>query len=388
MAMSKAQQIFNIVAPRADKQFGKNTLMLLSEGRLEGIPVYSTGIPSLDIGLGVGGIPKGRIIEVYGPESSGKTTLALKFLAEVQKVGGAGAVVDAEHALDLEWARTIGVNIGELMLTQPDCGEDALELVIELVKAKTDIIIVDSVSALVPRAEIEGQMGDSHMGLQARMMSQAMRKLVSIVKKNDSMVVFLNQIRMKIGVMFGNPETTSGGNALKFAASVRLDIRAVGKIGDKTIKEGGEASDGEVVKKGKQPYKSKDVGNIIGNDVRIKVVKNKVAPPFKVCNAVLTFDAGFDTAANVFASAVSLGIIEKRGSWYVIGTEQLGCGKEGAIKALRKQEELMTSLYERCVNTGLGIDDDSEEDLAELERIRKLKKEKKNAKRKSKDKIA
>ncbi len=294
-----------------DRAYGKGSIMRLGqkESAVEA-EVVPTGSLSLDIALGIGGFPKGRIIEIYGPESSGKTTLALHAVAEAQKKGGTCAFVDAEHALDPTYARKLGVNLDELLISQPDTGEQALEIADTLVRSgAVDVLVVDSVAALVPRAELEGDMGDSHMGLQARLMSQALRKLAGSISKTGCMVIFINQIRQKIGVMFGNPETTTGGNALKFYASIRLDIRRIGAI--------------------------KDKDSIVGNQTRVKVVKNKMAPPFKVVDFDIMYGEGISRMGELIELGVKASAIEKSGSWYSYGTQRLAQGKEAVRQFLR-----------------------------------------------------
>ena len=287
-----------------ERQFGKGSVMRLGdEGALPGIDAVSTGSLGLDIALGIGGLPRGRVVEIYGPESSGKTTLTLHVIAEMQKIGGTAAFVDAEHALDPSYAEKLGVNIDELLVSQPDTGEQALEITDMLVRSgAVDIVVIDSVAALTPKAEIEGDMGDSHMGLQARLMSQALRKLTANIKRSNTLVIFINQIRMKIGVMFGSPETTTGGNALKFYASVRLDIRRTGAI-----------------KKGEE---------VVGNETKVKVVKNKVAPPFKVVNFEILYGEGISREGELIAMGVDNNIIDKAGAWYSYNGERIGQGKE------------------------------------------------------------
>ncbi|HEY5810110.1 MAG TPA: recombinase RecA [Povalibacter sp.] len=289
-----------------EKQFGKGSVMRLGDASASyDVEVVSTGSLGLDIALGVGGLPRGRIIEIYGPESSGKTTLTLQVIAEAQRVGGTAAFVDAEHALDPSYAGKLGVNVKELLVSQPDTGEQALEITDMLVRSgAVDIVVVDSVAALTPKAEIEGEMGDSHMGLQARLMSQALRKLTGNIKRSNTIVIFINQIRMKIGVMFGNPETTTGGNALKFYASVRLDIRRIG-----ALKNGEE---------------------VVGNQTRVKVVKNKVAPPFREAEFEIMYGAGISRNGELIDIGVAQGLVEKSGSWYSYGGERIGQGKENA----------------------------------------------------------
>lgn len=302
------------------KQFGQGSIQLMnSEVQEENLQVISTGSLSLDVALGVGGLPRGRIIEVFGPESSGKTTLALHAIAEVQKSGGVAAFVDAEHALDINYAENLGVNLDELLVSQPDTGEQALEITDTLVRSGSiDILVIDSVAALTPKAEIEGEMGDSHMGLQARLMSQALRKLTSNIKRANTIVIFINQIRMKIGVMFGNPETTTGGNALKFYASVRLDIRRIG-----SIKQG---------------------DNILGNDTRVKVVKNKVAPPFKQVEFEILYGEGISRESEIISLAVAQDIIDKSGAWYGYNGTRIAQGKENTKKYLKEHPEVAAEI--------------------------------------------
>ena len=295
-----------------DKQYGKGSVMRMDDTSVvEDIQSVSTGSLGLDIALGIGGLPRGRVIEIYGPESSGKTSLTLSVIAQMQKVGGTAAFIDAEHALDIQYAAKLGVNIEELLVSQPDTGEQALEIADMLVRSgSVDIVVVDSVAALTPRAEIEGDMGDSHMGLQARLMSQALRKLTSNIKKTNTMVIFINQLRMKIGVMFGNPETTTGGNALKFYASVRLDIRRIGAI--------------------------KKDDEIIGAETRVKVVKNKVAPPFRKAEFDMLYGEGISLEGEIIDQAVKLNIIEKSGSWYSYNGEKIGQGKDNVREFLKE----------------------------------------------------
>jgi recombination protein RecA len=313
-----------------EKQFGKGTIMRLGEGEvIEDIQVVSTGSLGLDVALGVGGLPRGRVVEIYGPESSGKTTLTLQVIAEMQKIGGQCAFVDAEHALDIQYAQKLGVNLQDLLISQPDTGEQALEIVDSLVRSGgVDLIVVDSVAALTPKAEIEGEMGDSLPGLQARLMSQALRKLTSSIKKTNCMVIFINQIRMKIGVMFGSPETTTGGNALKFYASVRLDIRRIG-----TIKKGEEA---------------------IGNETRVKVVKNKVASPFKMAEFDILFGQGISRLGEVIDMGVIAKVVEKSGAWYAYNGEKIGQGRDNSREFLRENPELAIEI-ENKVRESLGI---------------------------------
>ena len=313
-----------------EKQFGKGTIMRLGEGEvIEDIQVVSTGSLGLDIALGVGGLPRGRVVEIYGPESSGKTTLTLQVIAEMQKVGGQCAFVDAEHALDIQYAQKLGVNLQDLLISQPDTGEQALEIVDSLVRSgAVDLVVIDSVAALTPKAELEGDMGDSLPGLQARLMSQALRKLTATIKKTNCMVIFINQIRMKIGVMFGSPETTTGGNALKFYASVRLDIRRTG-----TIKRGDEA---------------------IGNETKVKVVKNKVAPPFKTAEFDILFGEGISRHGEIIDMGVEAKIIDKSGAWYAYNGEKIGQGRDNAREFLRENPDLSFEI-ENKVRESLGI---------------------------------
>ena len=313
-----------------EKQFGKGSIMKMGEGNIESdLQVVSTGSLGLDIALGVGGLPRGRVVEIYGPESSGKTTLTLQVIAQMQGQGGTCAFVDAEHALDVQYAQKLGVNLPDLLISQPDTGEQALEIVDSLVRSgAVDLIVVDSVAALTPKAEIEGEMGDSLPGLQARLMSQALRKLTATIKKTNCMVIFINQIRMKIGVMFGSPETTTGGNALKFYASVRLDIRRTG-----TIKKGEEA---------------------IGNETKVKVVKNKVAPPFKTAEFDILFGEGISRHGEIIDMGVNARILEKSGAWYAYNGEKIGQGRDNAREFLRENPELAHEI-ENKVRDSLGI---------------------------------
>ena len=306
-----------------EKQYGKGSIMKMDDAAIKDIDVVSTGSLGLDIALGVGGLPRGRVIEVYGPESSGKTTLALHVIAEAQRNGGTAAFVDAEHALDPVYAKKLGVDIDELIVSQPDTGEQALEITDTLVRSNAiDVLVVDSVAALVPRAEIEGEMGDSHVGLQARLMSQSLRKLTGSISRSRCMVIFINQLRMKIGVMYGNPETTTGGNALKFYASVRLDIRRTGQI--------------------------KDRDDIVGNTTRVKVVKNKVAPPFKQVEFDIMYGEGISKIGEILDLGVKAGIVEKSGAWFSYDSIRIGQGRENAKTYLRENPELATRL-ERAI---------------------------------------
>jgi len=319
-----------VALAQIEKQFGKGTIMRLGEGEvIEDIQVVSTGSLGLDIALGVGGLPRGRVVEIYGPESSGKTTLTLQVIAEMQKTGGQCAFIDAEHALDIQYAQNLGVNLQDLLISQPDTGEQALEIVDSLVRSGAlDLIVVDSVAALTPKAELEGEMGDSLPGLQARLMSQALRKLTAHIKKANCMVVFINQIRMKIGVMFGSPETTTGGNALKFYASVRLDIRRTG-----TIKKGEDA---------------------IGNETKVKVVKNKVAPPFKTAEFDILFGQGISREGEIIDMGVNANILDKSGAWYAYNGEKIGQGRDNAREFLKENPGLSREI-ENKVRVSLGI---------------------------------
>jgi recombination protein RecA len=311
------------------RQFGKGAIMRLGSDETELVPAVPTGALSLDIALGVGGLPRGRVSEIYGPESSGKTTLALHVIAEAQKRGGTAAFIDAEHALDTNYAERLGVNIDDLLVSQPDFGEQALEIAEILIRSNgVDIIVIDSVAALVPKAEIDGAVGDSHMGLQARLMSQAMRKFTGVLSRSNTILVFINQIRMKIGVMFGNPETTTGGNALKFYSSIRIDIRKIGQI-----KDGQEA---------------------IGNRTRVKVVKNKVSPPFKMCEFDIIFGEGISTAGDILDLAVEQEIVDKSGAWYSYQDERIGQGRENAKQFLKDHPEMMSDI-EGKVRMGFGL---------------------------------
>ncbi|MGR9085614.1 MAG: recombinase RecA [Gammaproteobacteria bacterium] len=325
-----------------EKQFGKGSVMRMGDvAAARDIEVVSTGSLGLDIALGCGGLPRGRIIEIYGPESSGKTTLTLQVIAEAQKLGGTAAFVDAEHALDPGYAEKIGVNVDDLLVSQPDTGEQALEITDMLVRSgAVDVVVVDSVAALTPKAEIEGDMGDSHMGLQARLMSQALRKLTANIKRSNTLVIFINQIRMKIGVMFGNPETTTGGNALKFYASVRLDIRRIGSI-----------------KKGEE---------VIGNETRVKVVKNKVAPPFKQAEFEILYGEGISFLGELVDLGVSFGLVQKAGSWYSYGDEKIGQGKDNAKLYLKehpaKAREIEGKIRSEAFGKAMPVSDKPELD--------------------------
>jgi recombination protein RecA len=303
-----------------EKQFGKGTIMRLgNEGVIADIPTVSSGSLGLDIALGIGGLPRGRVIEIFGPESSGKTTLTLHAVAEIQRLGGVAAFIDAEHALDLNYAKKLGVQADDLLVSQPDTGEQALEIAETLVRSgAVDLVVIDSVAALVPRAELEGEMGDAHMGLQARLMSQALRKLTAAISKSNTTVIFINQIRMKIGVMFGNPETTTGGNALKFYASIRLDIRRI-----ESLKDGQE---------------------VVGNRVRVKVVKNKMAPPFRQAEFDVLFNEGISRMGELIDLGTEKGFVEKSGAWYSYNGERIGQGRENARVFLREHESVAKEL--------------------------------------------
>jgi recombination protein RecA len=324
------QKALDAALSQIERSFGKGSIMKLGQGKsIEGIEAVSTGSLGLDIALGIGGLPRGRVIEIYGPESSGKTTLALHTVAEAQKNGGACAFIDAEHALDPVYARKLGVDVENLLISQPDAGEQALEIADTLVRSGAiDVLVVDSVAALVPRAELEGEMGDTHVGLQARLMSQALRKLTSSISRSRCMVIFINQIRMKIGVMFGNPETTSGGNALKFYASVRLDIRRIGAI--------------------------KDRDEIVGNQTRVKVVKNKVAPPFKTIEFDIMYGAGISKLGELIDLGVKAGIVEKSGTWFSYGDARIGQGRENSKNFLKENPEIADAI-EKAIRANAGL---------------------------------
>ena len=323
--MSDKDKNLNEALSQIEKQFGKGTVMKMGDREIVDIPSVSTGSLGLDIALGIGGLPKGRVVEIFGPESSGKTTLTLQAIAECQKAGGTAAFIDAEHALDPNYAEKLGVDVDELLLSQPDTGEQALEVTDLLVKSgSVDLIVVDSVAALTPRAEIEGDMGDHHVGLQARLMSQALRKITGNIQRSNAMVIFINQIRMKIGVMFGNPETTTGGNALKFYSSVRLDIRRIG-----AVKEGEE---------------------VVGNETRVKVVKNKVSPPFKQAEFQIMYGEGINTEGEILELGQKLELVEKSGSWYSHNGEKIGQGKVNASKFLRENTKIRDTLVKEIRN--------------------------------------
>ena len=324
------EKAIDLAVSQIERQFGKGAIMKLGEGGIvKDVPVVSTGSLGLDMALGIGGVPRGRVIEIYGPESSGKTTLALHIVAEAQKNGGMGAYIDAEHALDLAYAKKLGVKTDDLLVSQPDHGEQALEIAETLVRSGAiDVLVIDSVAALVPKAEIEGEMGDAHMGLQARLMSQALRKLTGTISRSQTVVIFINQIRMKIGVMFGNPETTTGGNALKFYASVRMDIRRIGAL--------------------------KDGDNVIGGRTRVKVVKNKVAPPFKEAEFDILYGTGISRDGEVVDLGSETGIIEKSGAWYSYGSERIGQGREAAKQFLKDHPETANEIMDKVMEkTGI-----------------------------------
>jgi len=340
-----------------ERQFGKGSVMRMGDQEIVDIPAISTGSLGLDIALGIGGLPKGRVVEVYGPESSGKTTLTLQVIAEAQKAGGTCAFIDAEHALDVQYAGKLGVQVDDLLVSQPDTGEQALEIADMLVRSNAiDVIVIDSVAALVPKAEIEGEMGDHHMGLQARLMSQALRKITGNIKTANCLVIFINQIRMKIGVMFGNPETTTGGNALKFYASVRLDIRRTG-----TIKDGDE---------------------VIGSETRVKVVKNKVAPPFKQADFQIMYGKGIYHMGEVIDLGVKIGLVEKSGAWYAYAGNKIGQGKANAARFLTDNPEIAQEIEAAVRLEYLSKDKDEPKSTA------KAPKEAKAKDVKAKDKVA
>jgi recombination protein RecA len=327
---TEKQKALQAALAQIEKQFGKGSIMRLGEGEaIEDIQVVSTGSLGLDIALGVGGLPRGRVVEIYGPESSGKTTLTLQVIAQMQKLGGICAFIDAEHALDVQYAQKLGVNLQDLLISQPDTGEQALEIVDSLVRSgSVDLVIVDSVAALTPKAELEGEMGDQLPGLQARLMSQALRKLTATVKKTNTTVVFINQIRMKIGVMFGSPETTTGGNALKFYSSVRLDIRRIGSI-----------------KKGEE---------VIGSETKVKVVKNKVSPPFKTAEFDILYGEGISREGEIVDMGVLHKIVDKSGAWYAYKGEKIGQGKDNAREFLRENPDLAREIENR-IREAVGV---------------------------------
>ncbi len=324
------QKALDAALAQIERQFGKGTVMRMGDQERVAIPSISTGSLGLDIALGIGGLPKGRIVEIYGPESSGKTTLTLQVIAEAQKKGGTAAFVDAEHALDPQYAEKLGVQMDELIVSQPDTGEQALEVAEMLVRSgAVDVLVIDSVAALTPKAEIEGEMGDSHVGLQARLLSQAMRKLTGAIKQTNCLVIFINQIRMKIGVMFGSPETTTGGNALKFYASVRLDIRRIG-----AVKEGDE---------------------VVGNETRVKVVKNKVSPPFKQAEFQIMYGAGIYHMGEVIDWGVKLNLVDKSGAWYAYKGDKIGQGKANAARFLEENPDIANEIENQIRHQTMGV---------------------------------
>ena len=345
---TEKRKALEVAMSQIEKQFGKGSVMKLGEFKAMEVEAIPTGALSLDIALGIGGVPRGRIIEVFGPESSGKTTLALHVVAEAQKMGGEAAFIDAEHALDPVYAKKLGVDIDNLIVSQPDTGEQALEITESLVRSGAlDVIVVDSVAALVPKAEIDGDMGDSHMGLQARLMSQALRKLAGAINKSKTVIIFINQLREKIGIMFGNPETTTGGRALKFYASVRMDIRRIENI--------------------------KQDGEVVGNRVRVKVIKNKVAPPFREAEFDIMYGEGISKVGNVLDMAVNLDIIQKAGSWFSYNDERIGQGRENVKKYLNENPEILEEVeqkvrdnfkraFEQSLGEELSIDDDEDDE--------------------------
>lgn len=343
---SEKLKALQLTIDKLDKTYGKGTVMKLSDERVVDVPAISTGSLGLDIALGIGGIPRGRVTEIYGPESSGKTTLAMHCIAEAQKQGGIAAIVDAEHAFDKGYAEKLGIDTENLLISQPDNGEQALEIAEHLIRSGAiDIIVIDSVAALVPRGELEGDMGDSKMGLQARLMSQALRKLTGAINKTKCSCVFINQLREKIGVMFGNPETTTGGNALKFYASVRLDIRRIGQI-----KEGAD--------------------NVMGNRTRVKVVKNKVAPPFKVIEFDIMYGEGISKVGEILDLGVEMDIVKKSGSWFSYGSEKLGQGRDAVKNILLDNPELMNEIEKKIRDTinGVILDEEPPAEEAQAEK--------------------
>ena len=352
MASDEKLKALDAAISNIEKQFGKGSIMKLGESNVnlnvESIP---TGSLSLDIALGLGGVPRGRVVEIYGPESSGKTTVALHMVAEVQKRGGIAGFIDAEHALDPVYAKNIGVDIDNLYISQPDSGEQALEITETMVRSgAVDIIIVDSVAALVPKAEIDGDMGDSHVGLQARLMSQALRKLTPVVSKNNCVVIFINQLREKVGVMFGNPETTTGGRALKFYASVRMDVRRI-----ETLKQGGE---------------------VIGNRTRVKVVKNKVAPPFKEAEFDIMFGKGISAVGDILDLAANVGIVQKSGAWFAYNENKIGQGRENAKQFLTEHPDMLAEIDEKVrAHYGIGEEKEDSEAVDKKEKAAKTAKQ-------------
>ena len=359
MNAADKQKALDAALSQIERAFGKGSIMKLGSDAHQEVEVISTGSLGLDLALGIGGLPRGRIIEIYGPESSGKTTLALQVIAEAQKSGGLCAIIDAEHALDPSYAAKLGCDIGSLMISQPDAGEQALEIADTLVRSGAlDVLVVDSVAALVPRAELEGEMGDSHMGLQARLMSQALRKLTGSISKSRTIVIFINQIRMKIGVMFGNPETTTGGNALKFYASVRLDIRRIGSLKDKEV--------------------------VVGNQTKVKVVKNKLAPPFRVVEFDIMYGEGISKEGEIIDLGVNAGVVEKSGAWFAFDGERIGQGRENTRKFLKENPKVAAAIEKKLrenagvvANTMLaGAEETNDDDDGEEAAPTKSKKEK------------
>lgn len=344
MNAAEKQKALDAALGQIERAFGKGSIMKLGGDTHQEVEVVSTGSLGLDLALGIGGLPRGRIIEIYGPESSGKTTLALQVIAEAQKAGGQCAIIDAEHALDPSYAKKLGCDIESLLVAQPDCGEQALEIVDTLVRSGSlDVLVVDSVAALVPRAELEGEMGDSHMGLQARLMSQALRKLTGTISRSRTIVIFINQIRMKIGVMFGSPETTTGGNALKFYASIRLDIRRIGSLKDKET--------------------------VVGNQTKVKVVKNKLAPPFRVIEFDIMYGEGISKMGEIIDLGVNAGIVEKSGAWFSFDGERIGQGRENTRKFLKDNPKVAEAIEKKLrdnanavANTMLQGSEDSTND--------------------------
>ncbi|MFL0805584.1 MAG: recombinase RecA [Agarilytica sp.] len=339
---SNKEKALQAALTQIDRQFGKGTVMRMGDQERQAIPSVSTGSLGLDVALGIGGLPRGRIVEIFGPESSGKTTLTLQVIAEAQKKGGTCAFIDAEHALDPLYAEKLGVNVDDLIVSQPDTGEQALEVADMLVRSGAiDVIVVDSVAALTPKAEIEGDMGDHHVGLQARLMSQALRKITGNIKNANCMAIFINQIRMKIGVMFGNPETTTGGNALKFYSSVRLDIRRIGAV--------------------------KDGDEVVGSETRVKVVKNKVAPPFKQTEFQILYGEGINRLGEIVDYGVKLGLVDKAGAWYSYNGDKIGQGKANAIQYLREHADIAEFLESKIKSELLGVEPAVGEALAKEE---------------------
>lgn len=337
MAATDKEKALDLAMSQIEKQFGKGSIMRLGKEQAiaADVPAISTGSPAIDIALGIGGVPRGRVVEIFGPESSGKTTLTLHIVAEAQKKGGVAAFIDAEHALDTEYAKKLGVKVDDLLLSQPDTGEQALEIAEVLIRSgAVDVLVIDSVAALVPRAELEGEMGDAHMGLQARLMSQALRKLTSTISKSKTCMIFINQIRQKIGIVFGNPETTTGGNALKFYASIRMDIRRIG-----AIKQGED---------------------VIGNRTKVKIVKNKLAPPFKDAELDILYNEGISREGDLIDMGVQVGVIEKSGAWFSYGGERIGQGRE-AVRLYLKEHVDRSSAIEQKILQHFGVKSSKQE---------------------------